>query len=278
MCPIGPEDFGRQVRHSFLIGHYVMTTIHGLMARFTAGASALAILMLSGCDRSGSAGGPGATEKGAKPPLYGEADNTFNLTTSSMSIKQGDAEKGTIGIKRGTNFDQDVAITLDDLPKGVTLDPSGPVIKSGGSDVKFTLTASDDATPGDFTVKVIGHPAKGGDAINTFKITVAKKDSFTLSMPFWTTGLKQGEAKAVSIAISREKRFDQEVTVKIDGLPKGITVEPASAVVKPGEADAKFVLKAADDAGLGDFAVTATGHPKKGADASHEFKFTVAKK
>lgn len=255
-----------------------MNTVRGIIARSTCGGIALASILLAGCDRAGTAGGPGATDKGAKAPMYGEADNTFNLTTSSISIKQGDTEKGMIGIKRGTNFDQDVGIMIDDLPKGVTLESSKLVIKSGATDVNFTLTASNDSTPGDFNVKVTGHPAKGGDAVNNFKLTVAKKDSFTLSMPFWTTAIKQGEAKSVSITIKRDKRFDQDVTVKVDSLPKGITLEPASAIIKTGESDAKFVLKAADDAGLGDFAVMVTGHPTMGADATHEFKFSVAKK
>lgn len=255
-----------------------MNSIQGIIARSTVAGIALASILLVGCDRAGTAGGPGATDKGAKAPMYGEADNTFNLTTSSVSIKQGDTEKGTIGIKRGTNFDQDVAITIADLPKGVTLDPSSLVIKSGATDVKFAVLATSDAIPGDFTVKVVGHPGKGGDATNDFKLTVAKKDSFTLGVPFWTTSLKQGEAKSVSITINRDKRFDQAVTVKIDNLPKGITVEPASAVVKTGEPDAKFVLKADSEAGLGDFEVKVIGHPAQGVDATHEFKFTVAKK
>jgi hypothetical protein len=228
-----------------------------------------------GCDRNGTSGGPGATNPTVKPPLFGQTDDTFNLTTSSVSIKQGDSTQGTIGIKRGTNFDQDVTLTFTDLPKGVTLEPAGPVIQSKGTDAKFTLTAGDAATIGEFTVQVVGHPAKGGDATNQFKLTVGKKDSFTLGMPFWTTGLKQGESKAVAITITRDKRFDQDVTLKFDGLPKGVTVEPAGAVIKNGEAEAKFTVKAADDAGLGDFAVQVTGHPTKGADASHEFKFTV---
>jgi hypothetical protein len=210
--------------------------------------------------------------------MFGEADNTFKLTTSSVSIKQGNAAPGTIGIKRGTNFDQDVTLAFENLPNGITLAPSGLVIKSGGADAAFTLTASDDVAPGEFKIKVIGHPAKGGDAVSEFSLTVAKKDTFTMSMPFWTTALKQGETKAVSIAISREKQFDQDVTLKFDGLPKGITVEPAGAVIKNGEPEAKFVIKAADDAALGDFTVMVTGHPVKGADATHEFKFTVAKK
>jgi hypothetical protein len=255
-----------------------MTRTYGIVALLTAGV--LALIGLAGCDHKGStAGGPGATtDPSVRAPRYGEADNTFNLTASSMTVKQGDAAQGTIGIKRGTNFAQDVALAFENLPKGVTLNPSGPAIKSGGTDAQFTLTAGDDAPPGEFTVSVVGHPTTGGDATVQFALTVAKKDSFTLSMPFWTTSLKQGETRAVSIAITREKRFDQDVTLKFEGLPKGITIEPANATIKNGEPEAKFVIKAIDDASVGSFHVMVTGHPTKGVDASHEFKFTVAQK
>jgi hypothetical protein len=40
----------------------------------------------------------------------------------------------------------------------------------------------------------------------------------------------------------------------------------------------RSILKAAEDAALGTFTVKVTGHPKTGADATREFKFTVAKK
>jgi hypothetical protein len=90
--------------------------------------------------------------------------------------------------------------------------------------------------------------------------------------------LKQGEVKAVTVTITRDKKFDQDVTLKIDGLPKGVTANPAGAVIKNGEADVSFSLKADADAALGDFAVTVIGHPSKGADASHPFKFSIAKK
>lgn len=255
-----------------------MMTTSSLAARFMAAALALAAAALVGCDRRGSAGGPGASAPDTKPPLYGQTDDTFNLTTSSVMLKAGDAEKGAIGIKRGTNFDQDVTLALEGLPKGVTLDPAGPVIKSGDTDAKFTLTAGDAVAPGEYTVKVVGHPGRGGDATNQFKLTVARKDTFALSVPFWTAGLKQGEMKSVAIGITRDKRFDQDVTLRFEGLPKGVTVEPTEAVIKRGETDAKFALKAADDAALGDFAVTVTGHPATGADASHVLKFSVAKK
>ena len=244
-------------------------TIVGLM---------LAVFAVStGCEKAGTPGGPGATAS-SKPPMYGQADETFNITTSSVSIKQGDVAQTTVGIKRGTNFTQDVTLMLEGLPKGVTVDPSKPVVESKNTDSKFAITASDEAAIGEYEIKVIGRPSKGADASNSFKLYVSKKDTFTLSVPFWTTALKQGETKGFSISISRDKTFNQDVAVKFEGLPKGITVEPSTGGIKNGETEGKFSLKAADDAPVGDFVVKVMGHPTKGADASHDFKFSVAKK
>jgi hypothetical protein len=113
----------------------------------------------------------------AKAPLYGEADDTFNLSVPFLSttLKQGETKAVSMGIKRGKNFDQDVGLKFDGLPKGVTLDPASPVIKHGDTEAKLTLKAADDASLGDFTVKVTGHPTKGPDASTEFKITVDKK-------------------------------------------------------------------------------------------------------
>ena len=89
-----------------------MTNIHGIMTRLTLGALALALAVtLVGCGRDGTPGGPGATDPTAKPPLYGEADNTFNPTASSVSLKQGNTEKGVDHDQAGDELDQDVTIS-----------------------------------------------------------------------------------------------------------------------------------------------------------------------
>ena len=232
----------------------------------------------AGCDKGGTAGGPGASSPPAKPPLSGQPDETFNLTAPSLSMKQGEAAPGAVSIKRGMNFDQDVTLAFEGLPAGVTLDPAKPVLQTKNTEAKFTLTAGDGAAPGEYAVKVSGHPAKGGDAASQFTLTVAKRDAFSLNVPFWTTALKQGESKFVAVRITRDKHFDQDVTLKFDKLPKGVTIEPAGGVIKNGEPEARLTIKAADDADLGEFAVNVTGHSARGPDAAHEFKFTVAKK
>jgi hypothetical protein len=271
--------FPRLVGRRILKENLVMVNFKGIVGRLTVVALALAGVALIGCEQGKqTAGGPGATTSGGKPPLYGQADNTFNLTLAAQSVKQGGAKEVTVGIKRGTNFDQDVGLKFVDLPAGVTMSPASPAIKHGDADAKVTLKATDEAAPGDYTVKVMGHPANGGDATTEFKLTVAPKDTFTLSGSFLSPTIKQGEAKALTLSIKRDKAFDQDVTLSFANLPAGVTVEPASPAIKNGDAEAKFTLKAADDAALGTFKVMVTGHPTKGADATHEFKFTVAKK
>jgi hypothetical protein len=129
--------------------------------------------VLVGCG-TGSQGGPGAANKGG---VTSPADEAFTLSVPTLStkLKQGEARVVEVGIKRGKNFGQDVAVHLDGLPKGVSADPASPDIKAGQDEAKVTLKAADDAALGDFTVKVTGHPKTGADATNEFKLTVEKK-------------------------------------------------------------------------------------------------------
>lgn len=146
------------------------------MKRSSAGLLAMVMVALSGCSQA-VPGGPGVASTSQKAPAYGEADRTFNLTVPHMSttLHQGETKEVSIGIERGKNFEEDVTLKFADGPKGVTLASASPVIMHGSTEAKVTLKATDDASLGDFTVKVTGHPTKGGDATNEFKITVAKK-------------------------------------------------------------------------------------------------------
>lgn len=251
---------------------------------FTAG-TVMLLAAFAGCNQ-GTPGGPGTTEPESKKHFYdvGHPDNTFTLSVpSSMplmstNIKQGDTTKVTIGINRGKSFDQDVALKFEGLPTGVTIEQTSAVISHDKSEANLTLTATDTAALGEFEIHVVGHPTTGSNASNKFKINVDKKETFTVSVPTFSTTVKQGETKAVSISISRDKNFNEDVTLSFADLPKGVTMEPASPIIKHGDTEAKLMLKSEGDASLGDFTVKVTGHPVKGADASHDFKITVAKK
>lgn len=140
-----------------------------------AGLLLMTLVAFTGCNQ-GTPGGPGATDPNARKPVYGQADDTFNLSVPLLStaVKQGETKAVSISIKRGKNFDEDVTLLFAGLPRGVTLDPTRPHIKHGDTEAKLTLRTADDASLGDFTVKVTGHPTKGADASTDFKITVDK--------------------------------------------------------------------------------------------------------
>ena len=148
------------------------------MSKSFIGLMALGCIALIGCGKEGTPGGPGATSRtGSNVPLTGEAEKTFRLDMPmlSTSVKQGEQQEVKIGINRGKNFDEDVTLKFDDLPKGVTIEPASAVIKHGDKDVQVTVKAAADAALGDFTIKVTGHPTKGPDAKSELKIKVTKK-------------------------------------------------------------------------------------------------------
>jgi uncharacterized membrane protein len=142
---------------------------------------AAGLIALVGCNKS-TTGGPGADkDKKSKTDRAADAvrqpEDTFNLKVPTLAtrIKPGEAREVTIGISRGKNFDQDVSLKFEGLPTGVTVEPAEPAIKHGDKEAKVTFKAADDAALGDFTVKVTGHPQKGGDATSEMKLTVQKK-------------------------------------------------------------------------------------------------------
>ena len=54
-----------------------------------------------------------------------------------------------------------------------------------------------------------------------------------------STRLKQGETKELAISVARGGNFHEEVTLKFAGVPKGVTLNPASPVIRHGEQDTK---------------------------------------
>jgi len=153
------------------------------MKKTLVAAAPAALIAVVGCN-PGTPGGPGVDKnKDQKSKVdkakeaVGTGDDTFTLSAPKLAtkLKQGESKEVTIGITRGKNLDQDVALKFDGVPTGVTLDPASPTIKHGDTEAKVTVKAAADATVGEFTVKVLGKPGKGPEATKEFTLTVAKK-------------------------------------------------------------------------------------------------------
>ncbi len=132
--------------------------------------------------------------------------------------------------------------------------------------VSLTLAGCDDGTSG----------GPGASNPPSEQKALGQSDNtFSLNTPMMATKLAQGETAIVSIGINRGDNFSEDVSLKLTGLPDGLTLDPASPLITNSDKEAAFTLKAADDAALGDFTVVITGHPTNGADAVAEMKVSV---
>ncbi|GAA4440198.1 hypothetical protein [Bremerella cremea] len=145
------------------------------MKKFAIGVCVSSLLAAFGCSSDSSTTPPTkATTTASKPtnppatttkkPVLGTTENTFRLSVpyESISLTQGEKQSILIGIDRGTNFREEVSIEVSDLPKGVTLETSSPVIRHGEKDVSLVLQAQKDAALGDFTFHIKGHTESSG--------------------------------------------------------------------------------------------------------------------
>jgi len=119
----------------------------------------------------------------------------------------------------------------------------------------------------------------GGPGTDAKKPTFGQaENTFNLTVPFLSSTLQQGEKLDTMVGIKRSENFDEDVTLKFADIPKGVTVDPASSMIKRSDENAKITFKAGDQAPLGNFKVKVTGHPSNGSDAEIEFQLTIAPK
>jgi len=126
----------------------------------------IGMLTAVGCQKSSPQGG--APAAGSKEAF------TIQVPATAVSVKQGDTDQVSIGIKRGGDFSNDVKVELM-LPPGVTATPASFTFQGGTADQKVTLAVSADAAPGTHVVKVNAMPTAGQATSAQFDVSVKAK-------------------------------------------------------------------------------------------------------
>jgi hypothetical protein len=151
--------------------------------------------------------------------------------------------------------------------------PGGPGVANNDRSAKTT----DPTTPPVVNRETSARPASDSTVTNRPNYGEAER-TFEVSTPVLSTRVVQGETKAIAIGISRGKNFDEDVTLRLTEIPKGVTFDPPAPRIMHGDKDCKVNVQVAEDAALGDFTVNVSGHPEKGADATTTLKLTVVEK
>lgn len=100
-------------------------------------------------------------------------------------------------------------------------------------------------------------------------------EGFKISVPTFTTDVKQGDRQTISVTVQREKFFKQDVKLQISAS-KGITVAPTDVLVKASDTpEVQLQIAAPKDAALGEYRVHVKGTPTTGLPAAIEINVKV---
>ena len=96
-----------------------------------------------------------------------------------------------------------------------------------------------------------------------------KDEGFKVTVPTFSTEVKQGEVQIVTVSLERGEYFKQDVKLQIKAST-GISVDPTSVIIKASDKpDAQLRIAVAKDAALGEYRVSVKGTPKTGASTSN---------
>ena len=105
--------------------------------------------------------------------------------------------------------------------------------------------------------------------------SMSEDEGFKISVPTFTTDVKQGDRQTISITVQREKFFKQNVRLQISAS-SGISVTPADVLVKASDTpEVQLHIAAPKDAAIGEYRVNIKGTPETGQPASIEIRVKI---
>ncbi len=163
---------------------------------------------------------------GGTPPPPPPPDFDFSAGPSSRSVVQGTSAVYTVDVSSLNSYAGSVALSVDGLPPGATVDySSNPIVLSSGSSGSSTLTIhTSTVTPASYPLTIKGTDntiTHTGDV--TLDVTPQVSQSFTLSASPSSRRIRRGRGTTYSISIARSGGFTGPVTLSLSGAPSGVT-------------------------------------------------------
>jgi len=198
---------------------------------------------------------------GATMSVSAAADFGINIEPGQLSVTQGaTSTPASISVTPLNSFAGTVAVDIKGLPAGVAASQALPLQVSAGSKQQITFTAASSVAPG--TMSVVFQGSSGSlshNASAALQIQAASIPDFSMALDSNAVALKPGTSQAVNLKIGAINQFADSVTVAISGLPKGVTVSPASPFSVAANASTAVTFSAAKGAAAGTSSVSLTG-------------------
>jgi uncharacterized membrane protein len=195
-----------------------------------------------------------------------EPTPTLAITVGeAVTIVQGQSSSTIITVTRGGGYDDEVDLTVSNLPTGVTasLAPQQIPAGSGAGTSTLTLTADATATPGtaQFTIQAEATTRAGLVANTTGSVTVNEAPGFSLAVDPATLELAAGGTATSNVAITRTGGFADVVNLTVENLPAGVTAAFDNAAPTGDAAVLTLTADATAAAGTSTITVSGAGTP-----------------
>ena len=176
---------------------------------------ALALVLGAGC---------GDDEGPTDPPGGGSGSLDFALSSTSVSLVQGERDSTTITLTRGDGFNGAVALSIEGAPDGVTAIFSPATIPADATTSTLTLSAAADAETGSHQLTVRAHADGVSDRTATLSLTISAPPTpdFRIVLESGRASVIQGRGTSIGITVERLNGFDDPIDLSVDGAPAGM--------------------------------------------------------
>jgi hypothetical protein len=159
-----------------------------------------------------------------------------------------------VTVTRRDGFEGAIPITVSGLPEGVSAEPAE--VPAGKTEAEIRLGALGAARPGVFAAvevragdqaawRSVRIASGGGEGATTARVdratlAVVEKPLFGLEATLNTVNLVRGGKAELPVAITRAPGWSGEIRFSAEGLPPGVTLEPAASSPEASTATLRF--------------------------------------
>jgi hypothetical protein len=164
-----------------------------------------------------------------------------------------------VKITRRDGFDEPVEFLCDWVPKGLSPQPK-VTIESGQSEGELKLSAAVDAALGTQPLVVTATTTQGFEAgwyfgagrvrVSTEMVDITTAEPF-VELASEPESVRRGERKRFTWTVRQKSPFEGNASVKLVGLPKGVSVVEPLPVITKDSKDVAFEIEASDEALMG---------------------------
>jgi pseudomonalisin len=161
------------------------------------------------------------------PPL------SLGISVSYLDIAAGSSKSATITTTRNRSFNASVLLSVTGLPQGVTASLSTTTVKAPGAGTSTLAVKVGASVAGGSYLATVTASGGGITKVAYLTVNILPAPSYSLTLNPTSLTVAQGGTGNVVASTTRTTTFDSAISVKVTGMPSGVTAS-AGSIPAPG--------------------------------------------